>query len=332
MPEVTPPRGERLLPARVPPRALTPPRRRRDPSPSRWRYRFERLMRRASVRFAARRLALPALALLFGAWIWGQDAVWDAARAQLGQMRRALVERPEFAVTRLEIVGGAPHLRGQIAEQVDLRTPVSSLDLDLDRIRREVESVPGVAEASVSVSARGALRIDVVERLPVALWRFEGQLHLVDIEGVVIGPVARRADRPDLPLIIGEGANRAVPEALALHRRAAPLRDRLRGLVRIGDRRWDVVLTGPGAQDYAQARARGAVIEEEIADQRIFLPAEGADQALARVLALDAAEDLLDREAAVVDLRDPARPTLRLSPRALTQFLRLRAIKEGEDA
>lgn len=284
------------------------------------------------MRFAARRLALPAVGFLLGAWIWGQEAIWVSAEAALAEARRALIERPEFAVTRLEIVGGGDALRGTVEERIDFRAPVSSLELDLDGIRREVEAVPGVAGARVTVSAEGSLRVEVTERVPVALWRWEGQLLLVDIEGVVIGPVVRRADRPDLPLIVGEGADRAVEEALALHRRAAALRDRVRALVRVGERRWDLVLTGAGAKAYAEAAAKGAVIEEEIPDQRIKLPAAGAEQALARVLALNAAEDLLEREVIAVDMRLPDRPTLRLSPRAVAQLLRLRAIQEGEDA
>jgi cell division protein FtsQ len=331
VPEVSRP-GDPRPPVRAQTVAVQPMRRRRDPSPSVWRYRFERLMRRGSVRFAARRLALPAVGLLVGAWAWGQEAIWASAEAALAEARRALVERPEFAVTRLEIEGGGDALRGIVEERVGFRAPISSLDLDLDGIRREVEAAPGVAEARVTVSAQGVLRVEVKERTPVALWRWEGQLLLVDAEGVVIAPVMRRADRPDLPLIIGEGADRAVEEALALHRRSAALRDRVRALVRVGERRWDVVLTGAGAKAYAEAEAEGAAIEEEMPDQRINLPSTGAEQALARALALNAAEDLLQREVIAVDLRNPDRPTLRLSPRAVAQLLRLRTIQEGEDA
>ncbi|SET28589.1 cell division protein FtsQ/DivIB [Oceanicella actignis] len=309
-----------------------PRRGRRDPSPSLWRFRLERLMRRASVRFALRRLAPPALLLALGAWLWGQEAAWVAAREGLQDLRRALAERPEFAVSRLELEGGSAELRARVARRLDLRLPASSLDLDLAALRAEVETVPGVLSASAAITPAGALRVALTERAPVALWRFEGQLLLVDAEGVAIGPVVRRADRPDLPLIAGPGANRAVPEALALARRAARLADRVRGLVRVGDRRWDLVLTGPAAAEYARARAQGAVVEHDSPDMRVMLPETGAEDALARVLALDAAEDLLSRDLLAVDMRDPSRPTLRLTGRALTQLLRLRAIKEGEDA
>jgi cell division protein FtsQ len=108
-----------------------------------------------------------------------------------------------------------------------------------------------------------------------------------------------RADRPDLPIIAGEGADEAVPEALELIAAAGPLAARLRGLVRMGERRWDVVLDR---------------------DQRILLPEGDAVRALERVIALDKAEQLLNRDVLAVDLRNAARPVLRLAPPALVKL------------
>lgn len=286
-------------------------RRRRDPSPSRLRYRLERLARRGYVRFALRRLGPPALLALVALWLWHQPWAWERGRAAAEAVRAAVAERPEFLITRLRIEGGSPDLRERVARRMGVAVPVSSLALDLRAIREAVETTPGVASARVAVQGERVLSVRVVQRAPAALWRWEGQLHLVDRDGVVIAPVARRRERPELPLVVGEGADRAMAEALALWRRAAPLRDRMTALVRVGERRWDLTLIG---------------------GQRVALPAEGAEAALSRLLALDAAEELLDREAALVDLRDPERPVLRLTPRGVSERARLRAMMTGEDA
>ena len=82
---------------------------------------------------------------------------------------------------------------------------------------------------------------------------------------------------------------------------------RLRGLVRMGARRWDVVLD------------RG---------QRILLPAEKPVAALERLLAMDQAEKILDRDVSSIDLRDERRPVLRLAPFALSEVRRASGIKE----
>jgi cell division protein FtsQ len=288
----------------------TPPRR-RDPSPSRLRYRLDRLGRRGYVRFALRRVAPPALLLLAGLAAWQSPALRASASNLAAQARDALVERPEFAVTRLSLNGGTENLRKRVALRLDLDLPVSSLRLDLPELKARTETVPGVAAAELRVAAGGVLRLDLVQRAPAALWRWDGQLHLVDRDGVLIAPLARRSDRPDLPLVVGEGADRAMAEALALWDRARPLHDRLRGLVRIGERRWTLAL------------ASGI---------RVQLPAQAPERALARLLALDRAEDLLDREVSVIDLRVPDRPTLRLTPRAVSELMRARALIEGEDA
>ena len=53
---------------------------------------------------------------------------------------------------------------------------------------------------------------------------------------------------------------------------------------------------------------------------------------LRRVLALEKAEDVLERDISVLDLRDPQRPMLRLTEEALAEIARVKAKLEGEDA
>lgn len=299
----------RLRPAA--PAPFEAPPRRRDPSPSKWRYRLDRLGRRASVRFALRRLAAPLLLGALAVWAAGAPALRERAADWAEQARAAVMDRPEFAVTRLSMQGGSPDLRDRVARRIALDGPVSSLRLDLRAIREAVETTPGVASARVAVLGEGVLQVVLAQRAPAALWRWEGQLHLVDADGVVIAPVARRADRPTLPLMVGEGADRAAPEAIALWGRAQPLSDRVRALVRVGERRWNLVL---------------------VSDQTVMLPAQGAEAALARLLALNARHDLLEREVRAVDLRDSERPTLRLTPRGAEHLERLRTPAKGKDA
>ena len=104
----------------------------------------------------------------------------------------------------------------------------------------------------------------------------------------------------------GKGADDQVEEALRLFAVAGPLEKRMRGLVRVGERRWDVVLD------------RG---------QRIMLPEEGAEQALERVIALEQVQDMLARDLVAVDLRLAARPTIRIAARAVDEWWRIRQIQ-----
>jgi cell division protein FtsQ len=125
---------------------------------------------------------------------------------------------------------------------------------------------------------------------------------MLDEGGHRVATLIDRAARPDLPLIAGSGADRAVPEALEVLAAAAPILKRARGLVRVGERRWDLVLDR---------------------DQRIMLPEQDPVRAVDRVLALDAAEDILARDFTHLDMRNEHRPTIRLSAGALDEFRRI---------
>src|SRR5690606_8387156 len=129
--------------------------------------------------------------------------------------------------------------------------------------------------------------------------------------GVRVAEVDSRIRRPDLPLVAGAGAEEDVPEALALLAETRPVAGRVRGLERVGERRWDLVL------DRGQAGK---------------LPEADSGLALRRVMALDGAERLLARDLGSVDMRDPMGPMSRLTGHAISELERLRAGDKGEDA
>ncbi|MFN6978048.1 MAG: cell division protein FtsQ/DivIB, partial [Gemmobacter sp.] len=258
-------------------------------------YRWHRLWLTPLFRVTVR-VGLPGFAVAFGAGLWlADEANRGMLTAGLDELRTEFEQRPAFMVGLMTIEGASPLLATAVREALDLRLPVSSFALDLPAIRARVEAFDAVLSADVLVAPGGVLTVRVTERQPAALWRGPDGLVLIDAGGHRIAAVDHRALRPDLPLLTGEGAPDAVGEALALVAAAGPLAHRIVGLVRVGQRRWDVVLD------------RG---------QRLMLPAAGAGRALDRIIALDAAEALLARDIVAVDLRLPHRPTLRLTPAA----------------
>lgn len=269
---------------------------RRDPAPTRWNYRYQRLMLTPTVR-SGLRYGLPLAVVIGGAALWYAN---DANRAMvdgwIAAATDAIHERPEFVVTGLEVAGAEEALTGAITGLVTVDFPVSSFDLDLDAIRAAVAELTAVEQATVRVRPGGTLEIAVVERIPVAVWRYTDGLRLIDEAGVMTGMILSRGDRADLPLIAGDGAKDVILEALALFRAASPVSDRVRGLVRMGERRWDMVLDR---------------------DQRILLPEGDPVAALERVMALHQAQDMLSRDITVVDMRNGTRPTIRLNQPAL---------------
>ena len=268
----------------------------RDPAPSKWGYRWQRWMLTPGVRTGLR-LGVPALVLGLVGTAWASnDANRAMILAQYDQIKATIQNRPEFMVTDLAITGADEELADTVAELLPVRFPVSSFDLDLEAMRAKVAALDAVKDVWVRVGDAGALEVGITPRQPVALWRTAEGLRMIDGDGVFSGDVAQRAERRDLPLIAGDGAKDNIAEALALFRTAAPVATRVRGLVRIGERRWDMVLD------------RG---------QRIQLPSDDPVAALARVIALHDGQDLLARDVLVVDMRNPGRPTVRLQQDAV---------------
>ena len=184
-------------------------------------------MRRWVRRLAIRGLPALALAGAITAWLWDGREIAAAQRAWV-DLRQEIEARPEFAVTRAEVEGAGPDLAAAIEAALP-PLPSSSLRLEPEAIRAAVARLAPVARAEVRVVPGGTLLVRVAEREAAAVWRAPDGLVALDAEGLAIRPLGSRAARADLPLLVGEGAEGAVAEALALHEAAGPLAPRLRG-------------------------------------------------------------------------------------------------------
>ena len=284
--------------------------RHRDPAPSKAAYRLQRLWLTPLFR-ALLRTGVPAFIVTFavGSYLGDSDRRLALATS-LADMRASVAQRPEFLVRMMAIDGASPALADAIRAVAAVALPQSSFDLDLAMMRARIVTLDAVAEADLRVNPGGVLHVDITERVPALVWRTPEALELLDASGKRVARVLARADRADLPLIAGDGADQMAPEALRLLAAAQPLLPRLRGLVRIGARRWDLVLDR---------------------DQRILLPPENPVRALERIIALDQAQDLLARDIVAIDLRNQARPVLRLAPDALRALRRAGGIQTVEN-
>lgn len=279
--------------------AVKPAAKRSAAAPSRLAFRLERLWLTPFVRLVVR-LGLPVFVLTLGLGFWLGDA---GRRADLyerySDLKLAVQNRPEFRLERLAVSGAGAEVEGAVRALLPVSLPVSRFALDLESYRNAILRLDAVKSVALVVEPGGALQAKITERVPVILWRTASGIEMLDIEGHRVASLTRRDARPDLPLIAGVGAERAVPEALSVLAAAQPILPRARGLVRVGERRWDLVLDR---------------------DQRILLPAQNPVQAIERTLALDSAEDLLSRDFTQLDLRLAARPTIRLSAPALAAW------------
>lgn len=167
--------------------------------------------------------------------------------------------------------------------------------VDVSEIRRRLLQFGWVRDARVSRRLPDTLVIDIVERTPAALWQNQGQLALIDADGVMLDRVP--VDKmPDLPLLIGPGANGQAQELENLMKAVPTLKPQLASATWVGGRRWDLNFQS------------GEVVA---------LP-EGEDtskSALTKFAKLDKSAGLLGRGIVRFDLRVPGKMIVRL-PRA----------------
>lgn len=292
---------------------LRPEAHRSGPGPSKIVYRLTRSWKKVWIRRATL-VVLPLAMITIIVWRTATDpGVIDAVAQKRAEIADMMAERPEFAVRGLRVRGASEALVPKVETAMALPERSSSLSLDVAAMQARVVALPAVRDARVQLAADGMLDVNVDERIGEALWRDEeGALWLVDREGVEIAAVDARKDRHDLPLVLGRGAPDTMAQALALFRAAPDLQPRLRAVIRIGQRRWNVAMD------------RGLTI---------MLPEDHPIAALERVMAWHFGEELLDRSLVAVDMRVTERPTLRMSPNAAETYRldRERETAEGED-
>ena len=165
--------------------------------------------------------------------------------------------------------------------------------VNIAAIRNQLLQFGWVKDARVSRRLPDTLVIDIVERTPAALWQSKGQLALIDAQGVVLDRVP--IDKmPDLPLLIGPGANAHEQELDRLMAEVPTLRAQLASATWVGGRRWDLNFQS---------------------GETVALP-EGEDAsraALAKFARLDKSSGLLGRGILRFDLRVPGKMIVRLS-------------------
>jgi len=174
---------------------------------------------------------------------------------------------------------------------LDQRTTALPL-VDVEAIRERLLDYGWVKDARVSRRYPDTLVVDIVERAPAALWQDGDRLSLIDAEGHVLDKVAVTR-MPDLPLLVGAGANSHARALDALLGRAPTIKAQLVSASWVGQRRWDLaVQTG----------------------ETIALP-EGdaaAATALAKFAEKDKSAGLLGRGMERFDLRKAGQMTVRL--------------------
>jgi len=262
----------------------------RDPAPSRLGYKFSRWMLSPFIKKSVF-FGMPLIILLLPVFIFLKDQNnKNLVKEIVLDFYRKVIERPEFMLSALSIQGSSDSLNAEIRENLGLNFPISSFDLDLEDLRNRVLSLPPVETAEVRLEGGSILHVKVKEKVPALLLKDDTGIHVLNKNGDYIRPLLSTEYGSKLPVITGEGAQKAAAEAFILFSALYDKLDEVRGLVLVGGRRWNIVLKS---------------------GQVIMLPEKKSEQAVQKILILDKAEKILSRDIAVFDFRLPYRITLR---------------------
>lgn len=222
----------------------------------------------------------------------GGVAIFAGVPAMAGQKAAEIAANAGFEVQKVEVRG---------VERMD-ELPVynialgqvdrSMLSLDLPKVRSEMLQLGWVKDARISRRLPDTLVVDIVERDPVAVWQHDGQLQLIDVQGVVLQTVSASA-MPDLPLVVGPSANRQTAGLNKLMENAPALKPMLAGATWVGNRRWDLRFQSGETLSLPEGDRASAT-------------------ALVNFARMDGVNRLLGRGIVKFDMRDPDRFILRL--------------------
>ncbi|WP_375615074.1 MULTISPECIES: cell division protein FtsQ/DivIB [unclassified Bartonella] len=221
-----------------------------------------------------------------------------SSSGQMGVIVKTIISDIGFVVVDVDIRGNNRLAKQDILKILKLDVASSIFTFDVERARSLLEKQPWVQSANVQKIYPNRMRISIVEREPYAIWQHDGLVDIVDYTGRVIVPFKGK-NVWNLPLVVGQGAQNAAKvfiQALLVY---PEIYNRVRAFVRVGDRRWDLVLDN---------------------GMRVMLPESGALERLSSLVSSGTMQDLLSRDILSVDLRLADRITVSLSDETLERY------------
>lgn len=232
-------------------------------------------------------LAFLAMGLSYGLWLAPVVENWVVERSR----------DAGFVLSDLKVEGVNRSKRSDVLAALDVDDGVPLLTMNLELMRKQLESLPWVKEAKVTRVLPGGLHVSITEREPFALWQKNGTVSLIDDTGTVITQRGL-VTYSNLMMVVGDGANHEMAGLQALMAAEPHLSGRVRTAIYVGNRRWDLIFDN------------GIRLKLPEGADTVY----GASRAWQKFASLEAQYHLLGREVDVIDMRLADRMILRVSP------------------
>jgi cell division protein FtsQ len=195
-----------------------------------------------------------------------------------------------FAVNNVTITGGERTSPDSASAALALARGGSIFGVRPEAARARLLMLPWVADAEVRRQFPDRVTVRLIEKRPFAIWKVGNALSVVERSGAVITKIE---DDPfgRLPVIAGAGAPEAAAPIIDALAKEKAIQARLVTIERIGERRWDLHLSG------------GVTVR---------LPEEGWERQLSELERLIVEKGVLERDIEMIDLRYPDNYVFRL--------------------
>jgi len=227
---------------------------------------------------------LLAVTSLYGGYLGGQFPI----------AVQAITSRLGFAIEEVKVAGHRETSEIDILERLGLDGWTSTIGFDAEAARDRIAELPWVQMAAVRKIYPDTLEVRIEERKAFAIWQHGSELSLIERSGRVITSYSG-GRQATLPLVIGIGAPEAAEAFIAKIKDRPELASRVKGYMRVAERRWDVRLEN------------GVTVK---------FPEAGEDQAIDELATMDRDAGLLSRDIAAVDMRFAGRLVVQLTPEA----------------
>jgi len=269
----------------------------RRPAPRRSRLgaragRIERWVGRYPALMRGRSFAAVVLVAIAGGGYWVMEGGHVAPVVEkLKDMRDMAANAAGFRIASVGFVGLKHVSRDDIIARAGITGTSSLLFLDVAAARTRLLADPRIADATLLKLYPDRLQISIRERKAFALWQKNGHVSVIAEDGSVLEPYVSQTFL-DLPLVVGQGAEKRAKDFLVLMDDYPGIRAQVRAFILVAERRWNLRLKN---------------------GLDIKLPEVGVASALDRLVTLDKERQIISRDIVAVDLRQPDRVVVRMS-------------------
>jgi len=193
-----------------------------------------------------------------------------------------------FVVKHVDVVGEGRVREDKVHEMLGVRSGDYLFDMDIKNAQDRIQSLSWVETAVVRRLWPNRIVVHINERRPFALWQTNQKIRVIDSTGTVILTADARAFS-ELPFVVGAGAAEKAQDIWNTLQAHPEILAQTEAVVRVGERRWDVVLKD---------------------GMRIMLPEQNPAEALGRFDTYNRAHDLLGMDLQRIDMRVKGRLTL----------------------